>query len=109
MQVGQTIEGYLFEKRLGKGGMAEVWSAKSAAASESVAIKILLPQLLDNRNIRVRFEREGQINLDHPNIVPVLRLVTIEGRPGIVMRLFSGGSLEARLRPTEEEQQASAG
>lgn len=117
MEAGQTIDGYVFEKQLGRGGMAEVWAARETGSKESVAVKILLPEFVNNNSIRQRFEREAKLTLitearpllSHPHIVPILKTVHVEGRPGLIMPLYSGGSLESRIRPDSGRQNSGRG
>ncbi len=54
---------------LGRGGMGEVY--KGFGNNETVAIKLLLPDLAQQSDFRQRFEREAQTlaRLNHPNIV----------------------------------------
>lgn len=117
MEAGQIIDGYVFEKQLGRGGMAEVWAAREVGSTESFAIKILLPEFVHNNSIKQRFEREARLTLiteahpllRHPHIVPILKTVQVEGRPGLVMPLYSGGSLESRIRPDSKQQDSGRG
>jgi serine/threonine-protein kinase len=99
MQPIDEIDGYRLEAKLGEGGMGEVWRARPLDQKIPVAIKLLLPEYTANRDLVARFLREANLELDHPNIVPVQKLVNIEGRPGFVMPLYTGGSLEQRVRP----------
>src|SRR4051794_1951566 len=109
MKPGEQSGDYVFEKKLGQGGMAEVWRARSVSTHDELAIKLLLPEYAANGPIRRRFEQEGRIELVHPNIVPVLRLEEFEDRPALPMPLYPGKSLEARIRPPAEEGQKSIG
>ena len=47
--------------------------------------------------------------LKHPHIVPVLKTTQVDGRPALVMPLYTGGSLEARIRPGKHGQGSSNG
>src|SRR5215813_2845353 len=105
MRPGQQIGDYIFQEKLGEGGMAEVWKIQSVNTRDELAMKVLLPEYAANGMIRKRFEREGHIQLVHSQIVPVLRLEEIDSRPALLMPYYSGGSLEARLRPTADEQE----
>ena len=109
MEAGKQSLGYLFERKIGQGGMAEVWQVKSLTTAEELAVKLLLPEFCSTARIRVRFEREGHVQLVHPNIASVFRLEVFEGRPGLVMPLYTGGSLEARIRSTPEERESGVG
>jgi len=107
--LGITLEGrYYLEKKLGEGGMAEVFLAQDTNDGSSVVLKT--PKrglLLDNPTVVSRFR--GEVNamsqLDHPNIVKIHDAVTFEDRPFMVMHYCSGGTLvgasNTRRPPTE--------
>jgi eukaryotic-like serine/threonine-protein kinase len=87
---------YRLEKRLGAGGMSEVWSAFDLDLDRRVAVKLLAPNA-----DRVRFEREARsaAALAHPNICALYGYGQTEGRPFMVLEYLPGGSLEERLTP----------
>ena len=86
-------------EELGHGGMAIVYRARERALDRDVAIKVLPPGRLTDRELVERFQREAQTSarLEHPHIVPIYRV----GRHGavnfFVMKLLRGESLAARL------------
>ena len=98
---GQWISGkYRLLRRLGVGGMAEVWSARNELTNRDFAIKILLPALARREDAVERFVREAKATgqLRHPNLVSVFDAGrTQDGRPYLVMELLVGESLEDRL------------
>jgi serine/threonine-protein kinase len=86
---------YRLQEPLGKGGMAEVWSAHDQRLDRLVAIKVLSQQFHDDPEWLVRFFSEAQsvARISHPNVVSVLDFGEYEGRPYLVMELAPGGSL----------------
>jgi serine/threonine protein kinase len=64
---------YELLERLGHGGVAEVWKALDTQLQRFVAIKLLKPNLREDPNFLVRFQREAQFiaQLHHPNIVQI--------------------------------------
>ncbi len=67
---------YTLTRKLGKGGMGEVWMAQRQAmggAAKSVAIKTLLPEIAENENSREMFLGEARLSmlLSNSNIVQV--------------------------------------
>jgi eukaryotic-like serine/threonine-protein kinase len=107
---GDVISGrYELERRIGEGGMGEVWVAKQTEpVKRNVALKLIKPGM-DSRAVLQRFEQERQALalMDHPNIAKVLDGgITPKGQPFFVMELVNGLPLtkfcdEARLTTTE--------
>lgn len=103
---GAVVDGkYLVEALLGIGGMAEVWSVVHQRLGARRALKVLR---FGDAALGHRLLVEGQIQagLEHPNLLPVLDVVDVEGSPGLVLPLADGASLEAALlvaRPQPEE------
>jgi serine/threonine protein kinase len=73
---GSRISHYRILRRLGSGGMGEVYSAEDERLRRNVAIKFISVGKAADENARRRFEREAQAAsaLNHPNICTVLRL-----------------------------------
>jgi eukaryotic-like serine/threonine-protein kinase len=91
---------YRLLRRLGEGGMAEVWSARNELTQRDFAIKLILPSLSQNREALDRFLQEAKATarLRHPSLVDVFDVGwTADGRPFLVMELLFGESLEALL------------
>lgn len=93
------IDRYEVKTEMGSGGMASVFRAYDPHFKRDVAIKVLRQTYLASEDLRQRFEQEAYIiaSLEHYAIVPVYDFGTFENNPYIVMRLMTGGSLEARL------------
>ncbi len=85
---------------IGRGGMATVYRATSAANGHLVAIKVLDMHLVNDPTARARFAQEASFQLAHPNIVRVIEHdVDARGStPYIVMEYVAGESLEQRLQ-----------
>ena len=66
-------ERYEVLKRIGRGGMADVFLGNDRLLDRQVAIKMLFPEFAVDPNFVERFRREAQAaaNLNHPNIVNV--------------------------------------
>jgi eukaryotic-like serine/threonine-protein kinase len=94
---------YRLDRRLGGGGMAEVFLASSIGAegfSRKVAIKRVLPGYSENEAFARMFVAEARISsqLVHPNIVSVLDFDRdADGRLFLVMELVEGKDLDALL------------
>ncbi|NOY90490.1 MAG: protein kinase, partial [Deltaproteobacteria bacterium] len=93
-------ERYRLVRRLGEGGMGEVWEAVHLVLKRHVAVKILKPRFAQQGEVLLRFRREAQVTagLGHSKIVEVLDFVWGPGKPTyLVMELLQGQSLESAL------------
>ncbi|WP_328761562.1 MULTISPECIES: protein kinase domain-containing protein [unclassified Streptomyces] len=91
---------YTLAERIGGGGMGEVWRADDDVLRRQVAVKVLLPALLDDPSFAARFRREATVlaSLSHPGIVDVhdygeSRIESGEQVAYIVMELVEGRTL----------------
>ncbi|GIV85342.1 MAG: hypothetical protein KatS3mg052_2349 [Candidatus Roseilinea sp.] len=90
---------------IGRGGMAAVYRA-TGPDGRLVALKLLPPHLAADPTMRMRFEQESRLGLDHPNIVRVNRSGIVDGTPYIEMEYVAGESLDrlvARAGPLSPE------
>src|SRR4051794_10504052 len=86
---------YRLERKLGEGGMAEVWEAFDPQSDRSVAIKVLKPTVEHDQDHRARFRPEirAAAALLHPNVVTLFDVLEEAGVSAIVMELVDGPSL----------------
>ncbi|MER6861131.1 protein kinase [Streptomyces sp. NPDC000665] len=99
VRVGDELAGrYRLERRLGQGGMGEVWRGHDLMLDRSVAVKVLL-EAATNDEVVARFRREATIGarLQHPGITVVHDVGQQDGRLFIVMELLSGEDLSTVL------------
>lgn len=91
----QKFKRYEIIEELGIGGMATVYRAYDPLFEREVALKVLKRELLEDPELRERFERETKIiaRLEHAAIVPVYDVGHDNGQLFYVMRYMSGGSL----------------
>ncbi|XVJ59151.1 MAG: protein kinase [Tepidisphaera sp.] len=92
--VGSSLGGdaYLLAEYLGRGAMGHVYRAVQRSLDRQVAIKVLVPELADNREFVDRFEREAKTvaKLKHPNIVEVYDFRREGAVCYLVMELLGG-------------------
>jgi len=92
---------FVLKRKVGRGGMGEVWSAKDRElGDEPVAVKLLNPHLMGDDTAVARMRREVQIarKLTHRNIVRVHDLHSQAGGFFISMEYVDGESLAQALR-----------
>ncbi len=97
---GIFAERYVIEQPLGQGGMAYVMRARDAETDEQVAIKCMLPHLVNVPEAGERFLREARIasSLRNPHVVRVVD-VGVDARevPFMAMEYLDGKTVEAVL------------
>lgn len=114
----ETLGRYRVLRRLGRGGMGDVWLCEDQRLNRQVAVKTLPARNQQDKAYVQRFEQEAKAAaaLHHPHILSVLDYGQQELPNGtilsyIVMPYISGGSLAERvayysgqkhLMPTEE-------
>ncbi|HSJ17008.1 MAG TPA: Stk1 family PASTA domain-containing Ser/Thr kinase [Solirubrobacterales bacterium] len=86
---------YRILRRLGAGGMAEVWCAEDTQLDRKVALKILQPRFAQDSEFVERFRREASsaAGLQHPNVVNVYDRGEFDGTYYIAMEYVEGASL----------------
>ena len=90
-----TFGRYLLLEKIGTGGMAEIFRAKTFGAAgfeKEFAIKLILPALIDDKEFVDMFINEAKIavSLYHANIVQVFDLGQIDGHYYIAMEFVHG-------------------
>jgi len=98
--IGRTLEGrYRIDGKLGEGGMGAVYRAEHLKLGRPVAVKVLLPQYLEQRGLRQRFEREAKVlaSVSNAHIVGLLDYGLEAGSPYLVMELLEGETLRDRM------------
>jgi Tol biopolymer transport system component len=98
--IGQTISHYRVLRRLGSGGMGEVYEAHDLMLGRHVAIKFLSSAREQSRDSVLRFEREARAAsaLNHPHICTIHDFGLQDAQPFIVMELLDGQSLRDCLK-----------
>jgi eukaryotic-like serine/threonine-protein kinase len=94
---GGTVDGrYRVLRRIGTGGMADVWLAEDTHLQRQVALKVLHRRFTQDREFITRFQREAEsaAGLQHPNIVAVYDRGEDDGVDYIAMRYVKGPTLK---------------
>jgi eukaryotic-like serine/threonine-protein kinase len=97
--IGRSIGHYRVERKLGQGGMGEVFSAFDTRLDRAVALKILPEHSMrDPERVR-RFKQEARAAslLNHPNIVTIYDIGEMEERRFIATELIDGENLRERM------------
>ena len=97
---GTTLGGrYQLDERIAGGGMGDVWRGTDAVLGRTVAIKILLPALLEEPGFAERFRGEARTmaTINHPGVVDVYDYGSEAGTAFLVMEYVDGDALSRTL------------
>jgi serine/threonine protein kinase len=97
--IGQTIGHYKISKRIGTGGMGEVYLASDITAGRRAALKVLPTHLTRNAERLKRFQQEARAvaGLNHPNILTIYEVGADNSTSYIASELVEGETLRQRL------------
>jgi beta-lactam-binding protein with PASTA domain len=98
---GAVVDGrYRIERRIGSGGMADVYCAADSQLGRDVAIKMLHRRFARDQEFVERFRREASAaaGLQHPNVVSVFDRGEYDGTYYIAMEYLPGKTLKEVLR-----------
>jgi serine/threonine-protein kinase len=106
MATQDTLSGTLFAgryriaRKLGGGGMADVYLAEDQELGRRVAIKLLHARYVNDEQFVERFRREAThaAGLSHPNIVSIFDRGEVDGSYYIVMEYVEGNTLKELIR-----------
>src|SRR5262245_32987669 len=91
---------YRIVRRIGRGGMGEVYEASHARLAGRYAVKLLIGDIASSSEDFARFKREADVTsgLRHPNIVQVIDFNRTEaGVPYLVMEFLEGTTLAREI------------
>ena len=97
--VGRTLSHFKVLKKIGQGGMGEVFRAEDTSLKREVAIKVLPEQFTKDPQRLARFEREAQLlaSLNHPNIAAIHSFEHADEVHFLVLELVPGDTLAERV------------
>ena len=101
LELGTMLSGrYEVLKRVGSGGMADVYMAKDHKLNRNVAVKVLKSEYVEDEKFLKKFETEAQAvaRLSHTNIVNIYDVGMEDGINYIVMELAEGITLKEYIR-----------
>src|SRR2546429_4995008 len=101
MVSGGTMLGgrYRLDERIAGGGMGDVWRGTDEVLGRTVAVKILLPALLEEAGFAERFRGEARTmaTINHPGVVDVHDYGSENGTAFLVMEYVEGDALSRTL------------
>jgi serine/threonine protein kinase len=106
--VGTRKGDYEIQSVLGTGGMGKVYKVRNVLSDRIEAMKVLLPNLADQKDLADRFLREIKVlaSLSHPNIAALRTALMIDNQLVMIMEYIEGTTMSARVEqgaiPLEE-------
>lgn len=99
IEPGMVIGGFRVKKKIGAGGMGEVWLAEQLSMDRFVALKILAPTLVNDEEFVESFMHEIKIaaKLSHPNIITAHDAGEENGLYFLASTFVSGDELQVIL------------
>jgi tRNA A-37 threonylcarbamoyl transferase component Bud32/uncharacterized RDD family membrane protein YckC len=93
--IGRHIDHFEIRGLLGEGGMGRVYLAHDLSLDRPVALKLLRRELADNPSLIARLvdEARAQARLQHPNVVTIYYIGSVEGASYFVMEYVRGRTL----------------
>jgi Protein kinase domain/PASTA domain len=95
LSAGSRFGEYRIEGTLGHGGMGIVYLARELALDRLVALKVIRPELAQERHFRARFQSESRTaaSIEHPRVVTIFGAGELDGLLYVAMRYVPGDDL----------------
>lgn len=103
MNTGEKFGRYEIRRKIGSGGMGEVYLARDTELERDVALKVLPVEFGTDESRMKRFKQEARAvsALNHPNILTIFEIGEVEGRTFIATEFIDGETLRDRLNREE--------
>ncbi|TWU22680.1 serine/threonine-protein kinase [Bythopirellula polymerisocia] len=97
---GRPLGGYAVLRKIGSGGMADVYLAEQQSLGRQIALKVLHSRLAENPSYVQRFNNEARAAaaLVHPNIVQIYEVGESAGQHFIAQEFVAGKNLDQILQ-----------
>lgn len=98
--IGKTLSHYTILKKIGSGGMGEVYLAQDSRLDRIVALKILPPEVAADPERTARFILEAKTAsaLDHANVAHIYEIAEANGIHFIAMQYVEGETLNTQIQ-----------
>ena len=100
LENGQQVSYYRVIKKLGEGGMGEVYLAEDTRLVRTIALKILPADVASDKRRMQRFKQEARLasSLNQPNILTIFEFGDTESLHFIASEYVDGDTLRERLK-----------
>ena len=108
--IPEKIGSYCIERKLGQGGMGEVFLAFDPICKRRIALKQIRKELCRNDSLQKRFLREALVaaHLSHPSIIPIYSIHKEENAIFYTMPFVEGETLKQIIKTAQEQEQEGA-
>jgi formylglycine-generating enzyme required for sulfatase activity len=99
LRPGQVVRNFRVRRKVGAGGMGEVYEAEDLKLGRRVALKVLPAEANPDAQARQRFLREARAAsaLNHPHVVTIHAVEEADGLDYIIMEYLEGETLQDKL------------
>lgn len=106
----ETIDDYELINCISTGSATQIWEVRKVGTTQSLAMKILLPEAFKDPELKSSLKHEASIakSLEHPNIIRVIESKFTRKHGYVVMEYFRGGNLKTMIRNEHAQVQAKA-
>ncbi|WP_437229809.1 serine/threonine protein kinase [Planctomicrobium sp. SH661] len=110
MADSETIDDYELINCVVTGNATQIWEVKKAGATQSMAMKILLPEAFKDPEAKKNLKHEASVgkSLEHPNIIRIQEVKFTRHHGYYIMEYFRGGNVKAMIRNEKPQVQAKA-
>jgi serine/threonine-protein kinase len=100
LEIGSIVGDYQVVGILGAGGMGQVYKVRNVISDRVEAMKVLLPDLVNQPDLADRFLREIKVqgSLEHPNIASLHTAVRVDNQLLMLMEFVEGVTLDQKLK-----------
>ena len=95
--IGETVGPYRVLRKLGEGGMGEVYLAEDVRLGRKLALKVVSARLSQDQDRLLRFQWEARSvsALNHPNVITIYDIGEADGRHYFATEFVDGETLRA--------------
>ncbi len=95
-----TIDDYQLVNCVATGNVSQVWEARQISTSQTYAIKLLLPEAVEDADLRKALKHEATVgkSLEHPFIIRVFDARISRKQAYFLMEYFRGTNLKSLIR-----------
>ncbi|MBK05757.1 MAG: hypothetical protein CL920_05740 [Deltaproteobacteria bacterium] len=99
LTAGELVQHFKVQKRLGHGGMSQVYLAQDMRLARKVALKMIHPKHIGHWDMLTRFLQEARATarFNHPHIIQIYAVGEFQGAPYVVLEYLEGLNLRAYL------------